>query len=119
MESKDKIEHLPGWSGKMDRRTAEHRLENKPVGTYLFRQSDECSAATVAQLELSNRMKIRAYLCTIVEPAGGIADVMVLHTSQGWVVYHDNPDLTDSEYVYSQSPYNLLAHIGQKARFPI
>jgi len=119
MNGEDKIEHLPGWSGKMDRRTAEHRLQNKPVGTYLFRQSDEYSSATVAQLELSNRMKIRAYLCTIVEPGDAVSDVMVLHTGQGWIIYHDNPDLTDSEYVYSPSPSSLLMHLGKKARFPL
>lgn len=119
MERDDKIEDLPGWIGKMDRQGAEHRLKDKPVGTYLFRQSDECSGATVAQLELSNRMKIKAYLCTIVEPEGAVGDVMVLHTWQGWIVYHDNPDLTDSEYVYLPSASSLLAHLGKKVRFPL
>jgi hypothetical protein len=118
-DSGEKIEYLPGWKGKINRVTAEHLLQGKPVGSYLFRNGDEVTEAIISQLASSNQIKIKAYLCTVLQSERMISDTLILHTYRGWTTYRDNPDLSDSEYVYFSSAHDLLVHLHKRTVHPI
>jgi len=102
------IEEIPGWVGPIDRMEAERLLKNKPIGTYLLRDGLDIAKVIARELADSNKMKVRSYICTVVEPEKKISDILLLLTDKGWILYRDNPDLHDSEYVYRNSPVELL-----------
>lgn len=108
VQSHGHIENLPGWLGNMDRLKAEKLLEGAPKGTYILREGDEDTRAVAFHLAQENKMKVHAYVCTVVESGHKISDLLVLHTPQGWTLYQDNPDLFDSQYAYCPSPQGMI-----------
>jgi hypothetical protein len=115
----DRIEHLPGWVGPMERLEAENLLIGKPVGTYLLRDGDGITNAIAFHLAESNFISVHAYLLTIVEKEKKISDILFLQTDKGWTHYDDNTNLKEKEYRYYVSPEELLHTFGHLAIFPV
>jgi len=113
------IEDLPGWVGPVNRFQAEEILRSEAVGTYLLREGDAQTPEIALRLGRENKIHVHAYVCTVVEFAQKISDILILHTPKGWTRYRDNPDLSDSEYEYFRSPHALLTHMERQARRPI
>lgn len=117
---KERIEELPGWRGSISRIDAERKLMGKPTGTYLLRNGDEITLSISFHFAEENRLSIHPYLLTVVEKEDKIADILLLQTNKGWVLYHDDPNLTDPVlYHYHPSPQGLLHSLGQTARYPL
>lgn len=108
------IEDKPGWVGAVGRIEAEKKLIGKPLGTYVLRLGDEYTQVTANNLSETNKKFVKAYICTHVESEGKISDSLFLLTDDGWTHYRDNPDLSDSEYKYHNSPESLINHLHVK-----
>jgi len=119
VEPKGWLEDFPGWQGNMDRVAAERLLQRAPRGTYLLREGDELTRDIATQLSRENGVSVTAYVCTTVESEHKISDILILHTSRGWTLYNDNPDLSDAQYAYSPSPQGVLHHMQHRARHPL
>ncbi len=111
------MEDLPGWRGFVDRVAAEKELREAPKGTYVLREIDVATRSIAFALSQENRTHIHAYVCTVVEAEEKISDILILHTSKGWTVYNDNPNLSD--YTYAPSPQSLLLTINHRAKHPL
>ncbi|HSX11142.1 MAG TPA: SH2 domain-containing protein [Chlamydiales bacterium] len=117
---RERIEDLSGWQGSISRMDAEQRLVGKPVGTYLLREGDEITVSISFHFAEENRLSIHPYLLTVVEQEGKIVDILLLQTSRGWTLYHDDPNLKDPVlYQYHASPQALLHTLHQVARQPL
>ncbi len=110
------IEDLPGWKGPLDRFEAEASLKKAPKGTYVLRSGDEETKAVAFQLSQENGVRVKAYVCTVVESEKKISDILILHSVNGWTLYDDNPDLTDSQYIYSPSPQGVMLQLHDRAK---
>ncbi|MES2273744.1 MAG: SH2 domain-containing protein [Chlamydiota bacterium] len=115
----DRIEHLPGWVGAMERIEAENILIDKPVGTYLLRDGDKITNAIAFHLAESNFVSVHAYVLTLVEKEKKISDILFLQTDKGWTHYADNTHLEEREYHYYVSPEALLHSFSHLAKFPV
>ncbi len=113
------IEELPGWSGMIDRMTAEARLDGKPAGTYLLREADEVTQAAIPLIEAHPGSWLHFYVLSAVTEDQRMIDILMLQTHQGWAIHQDNPDLEDSAYAFYSSPRALLLSLGPIARQPI
>lgn len=115
----ERIEDLPGWMGSINRVEAEHRLEGKPVGTYLLREGDEITKAMAFHFSEENVVSVHPYVITLVEQEGKISEYLLLKTDKGWTLYHDDPDLKDTTYHFAPSPRTVLHELHHLARHPI
>lgn len=106
---KEDIEDLPGWMGAMSRIEAEHILTGNHVGTYLLREGDELTISISFHFAEENMLQIHPFLVTVVEDEDKISDILLLRTNRGWTLYHDDPNLNDTDlYQYDPSPRSLL-----------
>jgi len=117
--TKQQIEDLPGWVGSLNRLDAEKKLIGKPVGTYLLREGDEITVSISFRFAEENLFSIHPYLMTVVEKEEKISDILLLQTDKGWTLYHDNPDLKDSDYHYHPSPQGLIHTLSHTAKHPL
>lgn len=116
---KERIEDLPGWMGSLGRIDAEKILHSKRVGTYLLREGDELTIASSFHLAEESRLSIRPYLLTVVKEEGKIADILLLQTNKGWILYEDEPNLSDPSYEYYPSALALIKNLKQIASYPL
>jgi len=108
--SQDRIEQCPGWQGSLTRLEAEKKLQGKPVGSYLFRQSDD-----ITQWMLKQYLRpCKGYLLTVVEKEAKISDYLILKTQEGWALHKDDPDLSCYHfYPTFSSLFHRIDHIAQ------
>ncbi|PIS02886.1 MAG: hypothetical protein COT85_02315 [Chlamydiae bacterium CG10_big_fil_rev_8_21_14_0_10_42_34] len=120
IESKERIDDLPGWMGSLSRIDAEEILDGKPLGTYLLREGDEITVSIAFHFSEENLLAIHPYLLTVVEADEKISDVLLLQTNKGWTLYQDDPNLQDGMlYEYFSSPQGLLQKISGTAKYPL
>lgn len=116
----EQIEDLPAWMGGLNREEAEARLEGKAEGTYLLREGDELTRAIGFHFSEENHVSVHPFLVTVVEEEEKISDILMIKTSRGWILYHDDPNLNDLMlYKYESSPQALLKELGKIAKEPI
>ncbi len=114
------IEGAAGWMGSISRIDAEKMLSKRPVGTYLLREADPLAQAISFHFAEENQLSVRPYLLTVVESDKKIVDILLLQTSRGWLLYHDDPNLKDSQlYHYFSSVQEVLQSIGKVAIIPL
>lgn len=113
-----RIEELPGWVGPLTRFEAEMRLIGRAPGTYLLREGDQITLAMTSRIGEENHVPLRAYVLTVVEKEGKIADKMLLQTNKGWTIYEDEPDLSSLKYRYFSTPQALIKEMQDTARTP-
>jgi hypothetical protein len=117
---KERIENMPGWMGSLGRIEAEERLRTKLVGTYLLREGDEITISISFQFSQQNHLFIHPYVLTVVEKEDKISDILLLKTDKGWILYCDDPDLSDTmTYHYYPSPQSLLRSLSHIATQPL
>ena len=117
---KDRIEDLPGWMHAIGRVEAERMLDGKPEGTYVLREGDELTLSISFHFEEENLLKIHPYLVTVVEKEEKISDILLLQTSKGWLLYHDDPNLEDKAiYQYFPTPQVALAQLKDTVKSPL
>lgn len=107
--SNQDVERLSGWAGSITRETAESRLQGQPSGSYLIRSGDETSSLSVNQLMQGNHRLIQHYLLVTKGEGEQVQEHLVLHTSQGWMMYSDEPNL--NTYHPASSLSNLLSDL--------
>ena len=116
----DQIQNLPGWIGSISRINAEKLLKSKEVGTYLLREGDEITVQSTFHLNEVNQLSIRPYLLTVVESDEKISDLLLLQTDKGWTLYHDDPNIRDSEiYHFFHSAKELIGQLQDIAKNPL
>ena len=117
----DKVcESCQGWMGSLSRIEAEHKLDGKPVGTYLLREGDGLTASTAFHLAQENLLEIVPYLLTVVEGEEKIADILIIQTNRGWILYHDDPNLSDKAlYTYFPTLRAVLDYLKPIATRPV
>jgi hypothetical protein len=64
-------------------------------------------------------MAVQPFLVTIRDTEEKIDEALLLQTNRGWTVYRDNPDLTDSEYLYFTSLQEALKQLEKRAQQPL
>ncbi len=115
-----RIEDLLGWKGSIGRKDAEHFLTGKPPGTYLLREGDEITVSFSFHFSQENILSIHPYILTVVENEEKIADILLLQTNKGWILYHDDPNLKDSAiYHYYPSAEAILHSLRSVASQPL
>jgi hypothetical protein len=114
---KEDISDFAGWSGGLGRLDAEHRLHDKPPGTYLLREGDEITLQASFHFAEENHLLIHPYVLTVVEKEGKVSDLLLLKTDKGWLLYHDDPDLQTQNYY--RSARELILSIENIARYPL
>lgn len=105
-----RIEDLPGWKGSLSRQEAEEILIGRPVGTYLLREGDEITVSIAFHFSEENLLSIHPYILTVVETEEKIADILLLQTNKGWILYHDDPNLKDSSIYHYYPSADALVH---------
>lgn len=116
---KERIEDLPAWKGSLSRIEAEKKLMGKPIGTYLLREGDEITVSISFHFAEENLLSIHPYLLTAVEEEGKVADILLLETNKGWIVYHDDPNLKDPKLYHYYPTAQSLLHTLSMARHPL
>jgi hypothetical protein len=114
-----KVQETPGWKGEIDRMEAEKKLQHQLPGTYLFRSADAITRVLAKELAHANHMAVQPFLVTIRDTEEKIDEALLLQTNRGWTVYRDNPDLTDSEYLYFTSLQEALKQLEKRAQQPL
>ena len=111
------VEHVDGWIGDVSHNEAESRLQDVSTGTYVIRSGDKTSSLTVDQLMLGNHRLIAHYLLVVKKEDGGVEEHMILHTSQGWMVYGDEVHL--GAYRPATTLPELLTHLDPSSYHPL
>lgn len=115
--SNHEVEHVDGWIGDVSHDEAESRLQNESQGAYVIRSGDKTSSLSVDQLMLGNHRLIQHYLLVVKKENGGVGESMILHTSQGWMVYGDEVHL--GAYRPASSLVELLTHLDPLIYHPL
>lgn len=76
---------------------AEHLLEHKAVGTYLFRK-DEYATLLEAQLSSRFRQPIKCITLTYLKPHDCVRDLTLASKNSHWYIYDDDPSLEETAY---------------------
>jgi hypothetical protein len=114
--NEDSLKNLPGWVGTLGRIEAEKKLEGKPIGTYLVREGDSLTEASVFHLAKENHLVVYPFILTVVEMQEKISDILLLKTEKGWILYQDEPNL--GSYSHFRSASELLLTIDV-AKYPL
>ncbi len=113
------IENMLGWAGSLSRIEAEKRLIGYPPGTYLFRYGDAITESVADAMEEVNKMKVKVYVMTFVEPMEKISDQLLLQTEKGWTICQDESDLASPLYKYYSNLSALLISLSDIITTPI
>jgi len=117
LTSNQDVEKVSGWAGSVTHDEAEERLQGKSMGTYVIRSGDETSALSVDQLMQGNHRVIQHYLLVVKGEEEKVEEHLILHTSQGWLMYSDEPNL--NSYRPSHSLPELLSGLDPTQYQPL
>lgn len=82
---------------QIDRLQTEALLEEKEVGTFLFRK-DEYAVILEEQLKNAHDGYIKCITLSYLDADKKICDLTLVKTDQGWLVYNDDPNLIEPTY---------------------
>jgi hypothetical protein len=99
----------------VDRFGAEELLNEKPVGTYLFRR-DPFSVILEQQLCEQLRKPVKCFTLTFSELNKKISDITLVHYEKKWQYYNDDPSLRNRSF---QELSDLLALWKEQLKYPL
>lgn len=81
----------------VDRLEAEGLLKDKPIGSFFFRK-DEFTEFLERQLSHQLGKKVKCMTLTYKNAEGKICDTVLVHFTNGWQIYNDDPSLNQKTY---------------------
>lgn len=106
---------VPGWRDCKGREAAEAMLKGKEAGTYLLREGDQITFSMTFHLEQENLLFIHPYVLTVVvDKNKKFADILLLQTNKGWILYRDDPNLQDADIYRYHPSLETFLHIVEK-----